>query len=983
MSAVSSLLALTLTAWGAPPVRVFTTEDGLVRNWVHRIQRDTQGLLWFCTNEGVSIFDGKSFTNFTTRDGLPDRAVMDFLHARDGSYWLATGSGVTRFHPRARSGGHFELFPTAGPIGSASVHSLQEDAAGNLWVGTRHGVYVWKKGTALRPEPVIPPMAAGDTILSIALDRRDRLWIGTEATLFLRHPDGRMAQVGREKGIRLVRALMEDRHGRIWAGGITLTEIDADGGALVFREHPEVDEHFRKGVHALQEDEGGHLWVGGFGLRRFHPEKKDLMDLSSAIPSGLTAIGTIATDLAGNVWTNFNTVGAQRITRGPVEQFAESGGKRLQYIAGFFPTRSGGVIAVSDSPRRLFAFDGHAMQAHEITPPQAMASEWGWGIGTIALQDRAREWWFASARGVLRYPAGDTPRHLGTAPPRMYSTRDGLPGEVVLQLFEDSRGGIWAGCFAGLARWDRGTGQWTPINLAEAGVETLPVQTFAEDASGAVWAGFSSPLLIRVRNGRAEKVDLGIRRGAITALLHDAKGRLWVGTTRNGMALIANPREASPSTVFYGAANGLSSDHVHSLSMDKAGRIYVSNGRGVDRFDPRTGRSRLISGRSGLPAGEVQVSLASPDGSIWFGSPAGGLARYSPGLDGEEAPPPPAFRTVAVNGVAQTISALGEAAYRNLQLAPGQDTIAILYRAAHFSPEARLRYQWRLDGEWSEPSNQESVQLVGLRPGSHRFEVRTVSEPGQMSVPALLEFELAAPLWQRWWVLTLAGCGVLGALYWLHLYRVGHLLMVERVRARLATDLHDDLGAGLAEISILSELARQRRQDDAALEQVGHRARSLRASLSDIVWAVDPRRDRLSDLVDRMRDAAYRLLQSEDCRVHFRAPPQEELREIEVRPELRRHLLLFFKEAVTNVARHARATKVWLEIDAQGREWTIEVRDNGVGFSVHAPSSGYGLMSLRNRASEVGGILEIDSTPGRGTAVRLRIPSKAALGTRR
>ena len=187
--------------------------------------------------------------------------------------------------------------------------------------------------------------------------------------------------------------------------------------------------------------------------------------------------------------------------------------------------------------------------------------------------------------------------------------------------------------------------------------------------------------------------------------------------------------------------------------------------------------------------------------------------------------------------------------------------------------------------------------------------------------------------------------------YGLHRYRLNQLLAVERVRTRLATDLHDDLGAGLAEIAILSEVARRKPVGEAeVLGHVAERARGLRAALSDIVWTVDPRRDRLSDLVQRMRQTALSMLESEDRRVAFTAPPEEQLETIELTPDLRRHLWLFFKEAVVNIARHSGASDVSVEVSFNARQLRLAIRDNGCGFDPDAPASGQGLVSLQYRA---------------------------------
>jgi signal transduction histidine kinase len=207
-----------------------------------------------------------------------------------------------------------------------------------------------------------------------------------------------------------------------------------------------------------------------------------------------------------------------------------------------------------------------------------------------------------------------------------------------------------------------------------------------------------------------------------------------------------------------------------------------------------------------------------------------------------------------------------------------------------------------------------------------------------------------------------------------HRYRVNHLLAMERVRTRLATDLHDDLGAGLAEIAILSEVAKrqERTRTMELLDGIAGQARALRESMNDIVWTVDPRSDSLADLVLRLRQIAFGMLETDDRSVEFLAPADEQL-QAELTPAVRRHVLLFFKEVVTNVARHAGATAVRVKIEAARGRFRILIRDNGRGFDRGQTRAGRGLKSLQYRAGELRGNLRVESVPGGGTEIELRL----------
>jgi signal transduction histidine kinase len=200
---------------------------------------------------------------------------------------------------------------------------------------------------------------------------------------------------------------------------------------------------------------------------------------------------------------------------------------------------------------------------------------------------------------------------------------------------------------------------------------------------------------------------------------------------------------------------------------------------------------------------------------------------------------------------------------------------------------------------------------------------------------------------------------------------------IERIRRQIAADLHDDIGAGLCQVAMLSEVLKRDASWPGAkrLSEIAGLARSMRDSMSDIVWAIDPRRDRLSDLVARMRQTALRSLPMDDVRVEFRAPEPAAMAGIALAPDRRRHLLLILKEAVTNIARHAEATRVDIDLSIEGRDLMLNIRDDGRGFDLDRESDGHGLPNLRRRTAELRGRIAIASSPGRGTEVELRLRS--------
>jgi signal transduction histidine kinase len=209
-----------------------------------------------------------------------------------------------------------------------------------------------------------------------------------------------------------------------------------------------------------------------------------------------------------------------------------------------------------------------------------------------------------------------------------------------------------------------------------------------------------------------------------------------------------------------------------------------------------------------------------------------------------------------------------------------------------------------------------------------------------------------------------------------HRIRVVRLLELERVRTRIATDLHDDIGSSLTQIAILSEVAERRmtHPDPAVIQpisRVSSISRELVDSMSDIVWAIDPKHDRLSDLAARMRRFATDMLVTRQIALRFRSP--DELQDVPIDTDRRRQIFLVFKEAVHNAVRHSGCTEIEIDFRLEAQHLVLRVSDNGDGFDTERATEGHGLASMHARIRAIGGGLQVTSQPGHGTLVRFDI----------
>jgi ligand-binding sensor domain-containing protein/signal transduction histidine kinase len=1016
------------------PIKTYTTADGLAQNDVTRIVRDSRGFLWFCTEEGLSRFDGYTFTNYTTADGLPHPIVRSFLETRSGVYWIGTYYGVCRFNPKGRppsASGRpsqgaeidnqrtthderqttddpmFVLYSPTGDSKTGTVNMLLEDREGVIWVGAGRGLYRLDQTNGewrLRGIEIgLPREVENDTrVRALVEDRHGDLWIGAGSGLYRRSPDGRTERYNTVQGLPAndVLTLLMDANGHLWVGTRGgLAEIALEPGTRqpgITHVYTVKDGLPNPNTRSLFQSSTGQLWVGSStALAEFVPEtgadgSQFRHYLSELVLSNLF-VQALTEDRDGNLWIGTDN-GALKLARNGFTTYTEADGLGESRVSSLFESNAGDLSGMTlfSSMTPLSWFDGKRFRAIRPRIPPRL-TYFGWGWHQLTLQDQAGEWWLPTGQGLVRYPKFNHVKQLATtAPKAIYTTRDGLVSNDIFRLYEDSRGDIWIATFtearSGLTRWERATETFHHYGEADGLLPKVPIpHAFTEDRAGNLWIGFGdTDSLARFSGGRFTLFtsEQGLPAGSIYDLYLDHAGRLWIASTTGGLARLDDPSAERPRFITYTTAQGLSSNTINCITEDRHGRLYVGTARGLDRLDPETGRVKPFTTADGLISGEVQVSFRDRKGDLWFGG-KGGLSRLSPQPESPKSPPPVLITGLRIGGETHQISALGETEIAAVELGPNKNQIQIDFVALGFSPGEGLRYQYQLEGaseEWSQLADQRTLNFANLAPGRYRFLVRAVNADGVMSdPPASFSFTILPAVWQRWWFVAMVAAVVGLIAYSLYRYRVRRLLELERVRTRIASDLHDDIGSSLSQISIISEVVRaQLTRENSSftdpLSTIAQTSRELVDSMSDIVWAINPKRDNLQDLVNRMRHFAMDAMTAQEIDIDFIAP--DGLPETKIDTDMRREVFLIFKEALNNAIRHSRASLVKIELSFDNGGLQLAVKDNGIGFDARRAHRGHGLFSIRQRAERIGGELSITSALDQGTDVNLQAAFK-------
>jgi signal transduction histidine kinase len=324
---------------------------------------------------------------------------------------------------------------------------------------------------------------------------------------------------------------------------------------------------------------------------------------------------------------------------------------------------------------------------------------------------------------------------------------------------------------------------------------------------------------------------------------------------------------------------------------------------------------------------------------------------------------------------------------------PGHHRLEIRFTGLSLLMPEKVRFRYLLEGldkAWIEAGSRRSASYAYIPPGDYRFKVTACNNDGVWNeVGAVLPFKVLPHFWETTWFKALILLGLCGGTGWVvrlsflrrmqrQLERLEREHLLENERRRIAQDIHDDLGARLTQVGLLSELARRTLSKSGVaqvyLDQVIRRSRETMQAMDEIVWAVDPAKDTLEGLMNYLAALSDELLQGADVRCRLDLPPVLAVQPISAKT--RHGILLVVKEALNNCLKHSGAKEVWIRSSLQGSALRLQIEDDGSGFiseNTEAQHVGHGLQNMRQRIEKLGGAFSVVSQPGRGTRVILEI----------
>ncbi len=1002
LTAAAPLGAATNSAWFA---RAWQTEDGLPEHTIVGLEQTPDGFLWVATHRSLSRFDGVRFREFAP--AAPASPTTDQIRAmladRQGRLWLARDGG--RVVCIERDG--ISQVVTLGDASAVQARAMTATGDGSLWLSDSAGaVFRIQDGSvrAFGPAEGLP----GQGFCWIVTDANGQLWYAQagEVGFFRSGRFERLVNVG-QSAVRLCPA----RAGGVWlSAGLKLYRL-REGEPLSSEAELKLEPgHPEATVTALFEDREGGVWLGTSSSGLFRYDGQRLQPVATSHPN----IINVFQDTEGNIWVGTRGGGLNRLSPRALQLASLADGLPFAAVQSACEDKSGNLWAVgqngalacrSNSAWRLVSNNSESGAGGAVCVTAGAA-------GSVLVGTRDR--------GLFRYQDGV----LAALPLNRQ-----LTNQSVHALHCDERGNLWIALNSFVARFRPGDGTVRHFALPTGASD---VRTIVQDASGDVWMGTTSDgLLLRLHGDMLSNETTNLMQQArhIRCLQATPDGSLWFGFAGQGLGRLKHGR-----FFCYRATDGLWDEFISHVLPDDQGGLWLAGNRGVYQLaqdeleavaEGRAARMkpRVFGRGEGVPNlqatfGVSPAAARTADGRLLVPTLTG-LLTIEPRLLRKNSIPPPVVierltvngRTLAAYDLGRANDAASEAAPASLRasparlrLGPGVNRMEIEFTALSLTSPDNVAFRYQLEGleqDWVEAGTARVARYPRIPPGNYRFRVTACNPDGVWNgqgpaVELVVQPHLWEAAWFRW-TCALAAIGlVTGSVlvatrrrYHRKLERLEQQRALERERARIAQDLHDDLGAGLVEINFGSELAQDAGLNSEEVREhareIGARAREMVTALDEIVWAVNPKHDHVSSLASYFCQFAQHFLKPTAVRCHLAI--EKNLPEQPLNAEQRHSLFMAFKEALCNVVQHAGATDVWLAISVGDGKLQISVRDNGRGLDLAAPrnpTSADGLGNMRERLRQLGGSCEFSSRPGEGMTIRLIVPlaRKAGLSAR-
>ena len=991
-----------------------TTEDGLSNNFVISIIQDTSGFMWFGTKSGLNRWDGYQFKIYSNNPYDSNSISNDHVYAlyKDslGTLWVGTEHGLNKFDIQT---GKFIRYITHHDsidfMSQNRVTCIIEDDLSNIWYSTECGICKLNVATGRierfleESKDANPP---ANIVLAIYKIDRERILVGSVKKLSsFNFKSKNFTTINQLKELYLekyinVDAILIDRKKKLWLGterGLLSLSLDKEGYEQFINRPKDLFSLSSSGVTALIEDQNRKLWIGTHGglnlmdrkTKKFISYKNDSFN-SKSISSSY--IHRIFEDRDQNLWIGSRNKGINIISKwgkhfkSYIHETGNLEGLGYGEVTAIVEDKAGDVWVAQFGGGLNRQNNRSGKFEHYYDLPNSkikIGNSWVQDV----YEDKEGNIWIGSVGLDRINPKNNTVVHYDYDS----TSKNGIGGFAINPIYEDKKGILWLGCLAnGLDRFDKDKGTFEHYKyntLDSMSISNNQVLSIFQDNKENLWIGTIDGLckLIYLKNNKRgfkrfrnnPLNPLSISNNIIYVIFEDSKNRLWIGT-ENGLNLF---NYANECFVRYTKKDGLPSNCVFTILEDDFGNLWLRTDRGLVKFNFERNLFRIYDERDGLLDCRAidwghKAFHKGRSGKFYLGGQSRLTVFYPDSIKDNPNPPPIVLtdfklknKSVEINDssyLKKDINYIG-----SIELPYHENIFSIEFAALDYTAPAKNQYAYKLEGfhdEWTyTDANHHIASYTNLDPGEYTFRVIGSNCDGVWNkIGASLNIIILPPWWATWWFRAIAIIFLAALIYGIYRYRINKLLEMERMRVQIATDLHDDVGASLTKIAVHSEIIQStedRKKITSSSAKIGSMSREIITSLSDIVWSIDARNDKIGDLIDRMRDYLETVFPTGNINTDFQTHGLEFDNNLD--QALRQNIYLIFKEAVNNAAKHSCATEVNIHMTNGDGKFKLEISDNGKGIELDEKSSGFhGLQNMKLRAERIGGDLKMENING-------------------
>jgi len=987
-----------------------TIQDGLSQSTINCIFQDSKGYMWIGTQDGLNKYDGYDFTiykeNPIDTNSISHNWIWNIFEDNQMNLWIATWNGLTKYKPDANLFiRYFSDTTKTNSISGERPTSICQDKQGNIWIGTWGGginkyIYSEDRFISYQHNPKNVNSIPNNFVRSVYNDIDNTIWVGTwEGLSKLQSTSNNTVKITNfinnsknleNTGHNRITSILRDKSGVLWIGTL--------GGGL--KKFNEVENEFvtitnisnnslsinHNDVSAIYEDKSQNLWIGtiGGGLNKLDRERKNIIYYKHQPDNSLSLssdkIFSIYEDNSGLMWIgsnglniydknlekfshifrsqNNNSLNNNKVwafcedfdkniwigTEGGLNKYISNTNTFLSYkhIAGNIHYLSNNNVnsIVNDNFGNLWiGTRGGGLNKFDTktgefsTFNQSMSLENTDGIDYILSLciDHEILWIAPFGKGLIKYDMNRKKFYQYLTNPK---NENSISGNYINTIFKDSRGDIWIGGWgAGLCRYDRNNNHF---------IRYLH------------FPGNPNSLVGNIVN-------------TIYEYKSDSERILCVGTN-NGLSLLDLRGDNLNYFTNVLEQDGLPSNVIYGILTDNSNNLWLSTNKGLSKFNMKDRTFRNYTFYDGLQSNEFNSAscLKRENGQLLFGGVNGFNIFYPDSIKDNLFVPPIVITSFKVFDKPYLNS---QNSTDEINLSYEQNFFSFEFAALDYSQHGKIKYAYKMEGfdeDWIYSDTRRYVSYTNLDPGEYKFKAKGTNSDGiWMKNPKIVNINISPPFWQTFWFRMVAIICLLILLYNIYKYRVTKLLEIERLRVRIASDLHDDIGSALTRISVHSEIIQNSEEKNTvknSSKKIGIMSREIITTMSDIVWSIDARNDLIKNLIDRMKDFSTGLLVEKDIQLKFSHKGLELNKKLPI--HIRQNLFLIFKEAINNIYKHSNASVVKVNLSNAQREFKMKITDDGDGYNPALIKNGNGLKNMQMRAERIGAQIEMNTNNG-------------------